>query len=136
MDQTPLLEEIASQLADQGPTEDNLLAVLDRVLKHFGCVVGTIHSLDDASHWLHLRACRGIPDSILKTVQSIPVGKGMAGLAAERRAPVQVCNLQTDTGGVAKPGAKETQMAGSIAVPMMVGESLRRSARRGQAGAS
>jgi signal transduction protein with GAF and PtsI domain len=42
----------------------------------------------------------------------------MAGLAAERGEPVQVCNLQTDTSGVAKPGAKETGMEGSIALPI------------------
>ena len=49
----------------------------------------------------------------------------MAGLAAERRATVQVCNLQTDTSGVAKPAAKETKMEGSLAVPILDSEDLR-----------
>jgi L-methionine (R)-S-oxide reductase len=44
----------------------------------------------------------------------------MAGLAASRREPVQVCNLQTDSSGAARPGARATQMQGSIAVPMVV----------------
>jgi len=57
-------------------------------------------------------------------VRRIPIGKGMAGLAAERREPVQMCNLQTDTSGDAKPGAKLTQMKGSIAVPMIVNDEL------------
>ena len=57
-------------------------------------------------------------------VRLIPIGKGMAGLAAARRAPVQVCNLQSDDSGVAKAGAKLTQMEGSIAAPMLVGETL------------
>ena len=61
---------------------------------------------------------------LLDKVSKIPIGKGMAGLAAERQKPVQVCNLQTDESGFAKPGAKETKMEGSIAVPMLVGDKL------------
>ncbi len=49
----------------------------------------------------------------------------MAGLAAERRAPVQVCNLQTDDSGMARPRAKETAMQGSITIPVIVDDELR-----------
>ena len=55
----------------------------------------------------------------------IPVGKGMAGIAAERKQPVQVCNLQTDDSGVARPSAKLTQMEGSLAAPMLVDGDVR-----------
>ena len=58
-------------------------------------------------------------------IESIPIGKGMAGLAAERREPVQLCNLQTDTSGQAKPAARKTGMEGSIALPILVGDELR-----------
>ena len=54
-------------------------------------------------------------------IRRIPVGKGMAGLAAERAEPVQVCNLQTDASGTARLGARSTGMRGSICVPMMKG---------------
>jgi len=57
-------------------------------------------------------------------IQSIPVGKGIAGTAAERLEPVEICNLQTDTSGVAKPGAKQTQVQGSLAVPVLDGGRL------------
>jgi len=73
---------------------------------------------------LMLRASNGIPDVVLDRVRGVPIGKGMAGLAAERRQPVQVCNLQSDQSGVAKPIARETRMEGSIAVPMLIGERL------------
>lgn len=43
----------------------------------------------------------------------------MAGIAAERGEPVQVCNLQTDSSGVVRPGARDTKMEGSIAAPML-----------------
>ncbi|MEK6644411.1 MAG: GAF domain-containing protein [Planctomycetota bacterium] len=99
--------------------------LLDIVITHFACPVGTIHRMDDTTGLLHLVEKRGIPDAILSAIERIPLGKGMAGLAAERRAPVTVCNLQTDQSGQAKPAAKLTGMEGSIAVPMLVDGSLR-----------
>ncbi|HXG11016.1 MAG TPA: GAF domain-containing protein [Gemmataceae bacterium] len=114
----PLLNEVEALLASEGATAAGLGRVLDRVLTHFGGAVGTIHFLDPGSQMLLLRAQRGIPDQLAGKVGRIPVGKGMAGLAAQRREPVQVCNLQTDDSGVARPAARETRMEGSIAVPM------------------
>jgi len=58
-------------------------------------------------------------------IRAIPMGKGRAGLAAQRRQPIQVCNPQTDGSGVAKPGAKLTQIEASIAIPILAGTSLR-----------
>jgi len=95
-------------------------SALDLILAEFKCPVGTIHMMDEGGEMLHLILRRGIPDAILDRVTRIPVGKGMAGLAAERRECVEVCNLQTDTSGDAKPGAKMTGMEGSIAVPMLI----------------
>jgi len=123
---TRFLQSLDTQLRQEGATDDVLLRLLDQVLARFQCITGTIHSLDRASGLLHLRAQRGIPAVIMDKVARIPVGKGMAGLAAERKEPVQVCNLQTDTSGKAKPGARETRMEGSIASPMLVENSILR----------
>lgn len=60
----------------------------------------------------------------MPVIQSIPLGKGIAGAAAQTREPVEMCNLQTDTSGVAKPGAKQTQVQGSLAVPVLQGQTL------------
>lgn len=118
-----IVDTVRTQLESQRtPDWDNLLAT---ILGEFECVTGTIHRLDAGSGLLELVAQRGIPDAIMERVRRIPIGKGMAGLAAERREPVQVCNLQTDDSGKAKPGAKLTQMAGSIAVPILVEGELR-----------
>lgn len=115
-----LLDEIDAMLPPRATDAEVLARVLDAVLRHFNCVTGTIHRLDSASGLLALCAARGIPAAILERVRSIPIGKGMAGLAAQQRECVQVCNLQTDASGAAKPGAKLTEMAGSIAAPMLV----------------
>jgi L-methionine (R)-S-oxide reductase len=120
-----LLGDIRTLLEKEGNTDAALEAVLAKLLQAFECVVGTIHTLDPASGMLKLRARRGIPDSILDKVRMIPIGKGMAGIAAERRQVVQVCNLQTDASGVAKPAAKDTKMEGSISAPMLSGGNLK-----------
>jgi signal transduction protein with GAF and PtsI domain len=118
-------DSIERTLSERGATPEALHAVLERILALFDCQVGTLHRLDAASQRLHLLAHRGVPESILGAVREIPVGKGMAGLAAERRQPVQVCNLQRDDSGVAKPAARETRMEGSVALPILVEGELR-----------
>ncbi len=120
----PLLEELRHRLQSDGDNAD-FTALLERILTRFDCVVGTIHAFDFPSQRLILRAQRGIPASIQSQVQSIPLGKGMAGLAAQRREPVQVCNLQSDDSGVAKPAARDTRMEGAISLPMLVNGALR-----------
>jgi len=115
-----LIKRVENLLVQNGNEPSNLLQVLELVLAHFNCATGTIHGLDPKSGLLILLAQRGIPEVIMDKVSRIPIGKGMAGIAAERKQPVQVCNLQSDASGVAKPGAKETRMEGSVTVPMLV----------------
>ena len=96
---------------------------LSRILRHFAADSGTIHLLGDDGV-LHLRAAsRGIPPVVIDTVRHVPIGKGMAGLAVERRAPVNACNIQTDTSGDVRPGARATGLQGSVVVPILRGES-------------
>ncbi|GAB3195264.1 putative methionine-R-sulfoxide reductase with GAF domain [Pontibacter aydingkolensis] len=93
---------------------------LSEVIAAFDCSTGTIHFYDNETELLKLQAQQGIPEFLLPKMAEIPVGKGMAGIAAERRKPVEMCNLQTDSSGVARPAAKETKVEGSIAVPMLL----------------
>ncbi|MBN3941367.1 MAG: GAF domain-containing protein [Nostoc sp.] len=98
--------------------------LLTEILAAFDCSTGSIHTLDKHSQLLHLKAYQGIPELLLPKMTVIPIGKGMAGVAAERKRPVQICNLQTDESGVARPSAKETKVEGSIAVPLMLNGQL------------
>jgi L-methionine (R)-S-oxide reductase len=92
---------------------------LTRTLQHFAADSGTIHLLE-TDGVLHLKAASaGIPEFVLQTVRVVPVGKGMAGLAVERAEPITACNIQTDTTGDVRPGAKLTGLEGAIVVPMM-----------------
>jgi len=94
--------------------------LLENIISCFDCTTGTIHFLDKNTSILKLHAHQGIPTFLLPKISEIPIGKGMAGIAAERREPVEICNLQTDESGVARPAARETKVEGSIAVPMIM----------------
>ncbi len=93
---------------------------LTDIISAFDCTTGTIHILDERTQLLKLEAQQGLPDFLIPKMTEIPVGKGMAGIAAERRQPVEMCNLQKDNSGVARPAAKETKVEGSIAVPLLL----------------
>jgi putative methionine-R-sulfoxide reductase with GAF domain len=86
------------------------------VLAEFSCQTGTLHRAD--GEFLDLVAHIGVPEMLIPKISRIPFGKGIAGAAAERREPVELCNLQQDLGGVARPDARETKVSGSLAVPV------------------
>jgi L-methionine (R)-S-oxide reductase len=99
-------------------------AVLRACIAHFGCAAGTVHWLA-ADGALALGAHANLPPPIVEVIQTVPIGKGIAGLAAKNLEPVCFCNLQTDDTGRARPAARTTGMEGSIAVPMLVNGELR-----------
>ena len=91
-------------------------------------IVARLHADTGTIHWLgpdgllHLIAATpGLPDHVLATIRTIPVGKGMAGLSVERKEPVTACNIQTDESGDVRPGARSTGLAGAIVVPIFHG---------------
>jgi GAF domain-containing protein len=114
------LKQIESLLQTQPPLE----SVLQAVLKQFSCETGTIHRLDAQAQLLHLVAQVGLPPQMLDIVKTIPVGKGIAGQVVAENRPVTICNLQTDTSGVAKPGAKQTGVGGALCVPIRRGGNM------------
>jgi GAF domain-containing protein len=112
------LDEIERTVGD-GLTWSETLA---RILEEMSADSGTIHLLGDDGV-LHLKAASaGIPQVVLDTIKDVPVGKGMAGLAVERKQPVNACNIQTDASGDVRPGARATGLQGSIVVPLLRGE--------------
>ncbi len=99
-------------------TPVNWNALLDSILADFGCHTGTIHQAAPDGKNLMLVCQTGVPESLMDKISTIPFGKGIAGAAAERGEPVELCNLQQDLGGVAKPDARKTGVSGSLAVPV------------------
>jgi len=101
-------------------SEINWQDVLSEIISYFDCSTGTIHILDKSTSLLHIKSHQGIPDFLIPKLSTIPIGKGMAGIAAQRKQAVEMCNLQTDASGVARPAAKETKVEGSLAAPMLL----------------
>jgi len=97
---------------------DHLEKLLRDTLAKFNSETGTIHRLNEPAQLLHLVAQAGLPPQLLDVVKTIPVGKGIAGETVLKNRPVTICNLQTDTSGVAQPGAKQTGVGGAVCVPV------------------
>jgi L-methionine (R)-S-oxide reductase len=89
---------------------------LKQFLSAHGAVAGTVHLRE--GEVLNLAASVNIPPPVVQKTQVIPKGKGMAGLAWERDAPVATCNLQTDQTGDVRPGAKAVDAGAAIALPI------------------
>ncbi len=82
-----------------------------------GGVAGTLHRVN-AEGDLALAAAVNIPPPVQEIVRRVPKGKGMAGLAYERNEPVSTCNIQTDSTGQVRPGAKMVGAQAGVALPV------------------
>ena len=105
-------------------TQPDLEKILRDTLAKLNSETGTIHKLHEPTQLLRLLAQAGLPPQLLDVVSIIPVGKGIAGECAQKNRPVTICNLQTDTSGVAKPGAKQTGVGGAVCVPIRHGDKI------------
>jgi putative methionine-R-sulfoxide reductase with GAF domain len=85
-------------------------------LGEHGGVAGTVHEREGEN--LCMRAHVNIPPPVVKVTETIPKGKGMAGLAWERNKSVAVCNIKSDQSGDVRPGAKAVDAQSAIAIPV------------------
>lgn len=92
--------------------------VMDELAAWFHADTVTLHLLDPISGMLVMKAQKGLPKHIEEITQRIPLGKGIAGEAAQTGRAVTTCNLQTDASGVARPAAKATGVGGALCVPV------------------
>jgi hypothetical protein len=90
---------------------------LEALIARLGGSAGTVHVQRDDD--LYLTASHNIPPQVIAIVSRVPHGKGMAGVAQVKKAPVQTCNLQTDQSGTIKPGAKAVDAQAAIALPVL-----------------
>jgi len=104
--------------------QSELETILRDTLAKFNSETGTIHKLHEPTQLLRLLAQVGLPPQLLDMVTIIPVGKGIAGETAQKNRPVTMCNLQTDTSGVARPAAKQTGVGGAVCVPIRTGDKV------------
>lgn len=94
-------------------------AELEAIIARFEADTGTIHLIEDGV--LMLEAHAGVPQPVIEVVARVPIGKGMAGQAAERNEVVTSCNIQVDKTGSVQPGARESGVNGAVVVPIRDG---------------
>lgn len=86
-------------------------------LTRYNACAGTIHLFENGG--LRLATAINIPPPVQQIVAWVPYGKGMAGLALERKEPVHTCNLKEDKSGNVKPGAKAVDAQAAVAIPVL-----------------
>ena len=91
-------------------------AWLKTFLTDHGGIAGTVHLLQ--GDLLKLSSAVNIPPPVVKITETIPKGKGMAGLAWERDEVVATCNLKSDASGDVRPGAKAVDAQAALAIPV------------------
>jgi L-methionine (R)-S-oxide reductase len=97
-------------------TDPGLETWLKGFLGQHGGIAGTVH--ERSGELLQMRAAVNIPPPVVKVTETIPKGKGMAGLAWERNKPVAVCNIKSDQSGDVRPGAKAVDAQAALAIPV------------------
>ena len=117
--QADITERLGALLQDDGEREDRLQAAIEEIAQEFDARTCTFHKAAAGDQLLELVAQVGLPPHIAQIAGRIPFGKGMAGVCAQRRAPVTMCNLQTDDSGVANPAARDTRVEGAVVVPLL-----------------
>jgi hypothetical protein len=80
-------------------------------------VAGSVHRRSGPDE-LALVATVNIPEPVKKVVARVPRGKGMAGLALERNAAISSCNIQSDSTGQVRPGARAVDAQAAVALPV------------------
>jgi hypothetical protein len=79
-------------------------------------VAGTVHVVK--GDVLVIMGAVNIPPKVQEITATIPLGKGMAGLAWQHDKPIQTCNLKEDDSGAVKPGAKAVDARAAVALPV------------------
>ncbi|MEE3054002.1 MAG: GAF domain-containing protein [Planctomycetota bacterium] len=115
-----LIERLDLILRGEGDLSARLQAGVEELAEQFQARSCTFHRAIEDNTFLELVAQTGLPPHIAELSTRIPFGKGMAGICAQRREPVTMCNLQTDDSGVARPAARDTRVEGAVVVPLLI----------------
>src|SRR5207244_1829487 len=97
---------------------------LFEAIAQLGADSGTIHVRDHGGRTLLLAAHHEIAAELLGHIQEIPWGKGLAGIAAERAAPIHYANLRLAAGPEIHDLARALDVRGAVVVPIMHGSDV------------
>jgi L-methionine (R)-S-oxide reductase len=92
-------------------------AWLETFIRTHQGIAGSVHRRSGPDE-LALVATVNIPEMVKNIVRTVPRGKGMAGLALERNAAISSCNIQSDSTGQVRPGARAVDAQAAVALPV------------------
>jgi len=101
----------------------DLASALLQIMRGYSAHAGTVHLLDSFG-LLHLVASQGVPESVCDKMRTLPLGKGAAGLATERRQAVNVSNLRMDPAGEGRPERETAGLKQALALPIFRGDAV------------
>ena len=89
---------------------------ISQILRQYGVNAATVHLLQKSKVNLQLYETFGLPPALIKLIEEIPHGKGLAGEAWLSNSVVSSCNLAKDAraGG----GARSLYFKSTYAIPM------------------
>jgi L-methionine (R)-S-oxide reductase len=90
---------------------------LEEFLRSQGGVAGTVHRVV-ADDMMELDVAVNIPEPVQRATQTIPRGKGMAGMAMAEDRCVSTCNLREDSSSAIPPGARAVDAGAALAIPV------------------
>lgn len=94
-------------------------AWLAEFVERNGGFVGSVHLSEPADEGeIVLVASYNLPPSVRNGTATVPLGKGMAGTAAQQREAVAISDFQSDNTGVAAPGGRAAGSKGSLTLPV------------------
>ncbi|WP_416971765.1 hypothetical protein [Streptomyces sp. 4F14] len=94
-------------------------AWLSSFVERHGGFVGSVHLAEPAEEGeIVLVAAHNLPPGVVNGAAVVVIGKGMAGVTAERKEAIGLADLQTDTSGVARPPARLSGSKGSVTLPV------------------
>ncbi len=102
--------------------DESTNAWLRDLLARHHAVAGTVHVVH--GDVLAIAGAVNIPPKVQEVTATIPLGKGMAGLAWQHDKPIQTCNLKEDETGAVKPGAKAVDARAAVALPIHDGDGV------------
>jgi L-methionine (R)-S-oxide reductase len=101
----------------------DVTAWLSGFVERHGGLMGSVHLTEPAAEGeMVLVAAHNLSVSIQNGAAIAEIGKGMAGVTAQRRAPLTFADLKTDTSDIPHPQDRDSGSRGSIIVPILAAD--------------
>lgn len=111
------LTRIVQAVSEAGSPDDQVRMIVDFIHDYMGVDVCSLYLADDSGEMV-LAATRGLDPRAIGNLK-IPAGKGLVGLAAQSKQPVNVANAHTHAAFYPAADTKEEQFSSFFGAPLV-----------------